>query len=185
MAGRHRRPTAWRRILDGMVRSRNRARRAALLAEVAALRVTVAEMRAAVAHAEAEAARLAADLATTRAELTTTTVELATTRAELATAREQLTAPVHGPVMPPATLEMPLVRLALSRSVQVQPLLTREMAIALASPDRGPDTVRTEIVLADLPERPLLDPKADRDTEARDDITQATTEATTPAARIA
>jgi hypothetical protein len=152
--------------MDGLVRSRNRARRAALLAEVAALRVTVAEMRAALEHAETQAARLAADLATTRAELTTTTVHLAATRAELAAARELLVAPVQGPVLPPATLEMPLVRLALSRSVQ--PVLTRDMAVALASPDRGADTARTEIVLADLPERPLLDPKADRDNEPRD-----------------
>jgi hypothetical protein len=149
-----------------MVRSRNRARRAALLAEVAALRVTVAEMRAALEHAEAQAARLAADLATTRAELTTTTVHLAATKAELAAAREQLVAPVQGPMLPPATLEMPLVRLALSRSVQ--PVLTRDMALALAAPDRGADTARTEIVLADLPERPLLDPKTDRDTQPRD-----------------
>jgi hypothetical protein len=150
-----------------MVRSRNRARRAALLAEVAALRVTVAEMRSALEHAETEAARLAADLATTRAELTTTNVHLAAAKAELVATREQLAAPVQGPTLPPATLEMPLVRLALARSVQ--PVLTRDMALALASPDRGPDTARTEIVLADLPERPLLDPRADRDTEAIDD----------------
>ena len=58
-----------------------------------------------------------------------------------------------------------------------------EVAAALASPDRSPDTVRTEIVLepapapadkmawsvlANLPERPLLDPRADRDQEPRD-----------------
>jgi hypothetical protein len=152
--------------MDGLVRSRNRARRAALLAEVAALRVTVAEMRAALDHAEAAAARLAADLATARAELTTTTVHLAAAQAELVATREQLRAPVQGPALPPATLEMPLVRLALSRAVQ--PVLTREMALALAAPDRSPDTAPTEIILADLPERPLLDPKADRDAEPRD-----------------
>lgn len=155
--------------MDVLVRSRNRARRAALLAEVAALRVTVAEMRAALEHAETQAAQLAADLATTRAELTTTTVHLAAAQAELVAAREQLAAPVQGPVMPPATLEMPLVRLALSRAVQ--PVLTRDMALALAAPDRSPDSARTEIVLADLPERPLLDPKVDRDSEPRDAAT--------------
>jgi hypothetical protein len=158
--------------MDGLVRSRNRARRAALLAEVAALRVTVAEMRAAVELVEAQAARLAADLATTTAQLTTTTVELASTRAELAAARGQIEAPVQGPVMPPATLEMPLVRLALSRAVQ--PVLTREMALALASPDRGADSARTQIVLSDLPEQPLLDPTADRDSEPRDHAALAT-----------
>ena len=55
------------------------------------------------------------------------------------------------PAGPPATLELPLVRLALARSAGRS--LTREMAAALASPDRSQDTARTEIVLADLPER--------------------------------
>ncbi len=46
MAGRHRRPPAWRRLLTSMVRSRDEARTAALRAEVVALRATVAELRA-------------------------------------------------------------------------------------------------------------------------------------------
>ena len=45
MAGRHRRPNAWRRLLTSMVRSRDRARTAALQAEVVALRSIVAELR--------------------------------------------------------------------------------------------------------------------------------------------
>lgn len=164
--GRHRRPrrlavwgrsvrTALRRPLvaaaagttatmSRLVRSTRRAQVAALSAEVIALRVTVAEMRDAVARAEARAESLAAELAVTR---------------------ELAAAPVQGPAAmppagPPATLELPLVRLALARSAGRS--LTREMAAALASPDRSQDTARTEIVLADLPERGLLDPVTDR-----------------------
>ena len=130
--------------MSRLVRSTRRAQVAALSAEVVALRVTVAEMRDAVAAAEARADALAA---------------------ELAVARELAVAPVQGPAAlppagPPASLELPLVRLALARSAGRS--LTREMAAALASPDRGADTARTEIVLADLPERLLLDPVADR-----------------------
>jgi hypothetical protein len=127
-----------------LVRSTRRAQLAALSAEVIALRVTVAEMRDAVTRAEARAEALAT---------------------ELTAARELAAAPVQGPAAlppagPPATLELPLVRLALARSAGLS--LNREMAAALANADRGPDTARTEIVLADLPERQLLDPAVDR-----------------------
>lgn len=133
-----------------LVRSTRRAQLAALSAEVIALRVTVAEMRDAVVRAEARADALAA---------------------ELATARELAAAPVQGPAAlppagPPATLELPLVRLALARAAGRT--LDREMAAALASPDRGPDTAPTEIVLADLPERQLLDATLDRDAQPVD-----------------
>lgn len=145
-----------------LLRSRHSARTAALSAEVIALRVTVGEMRAALDRADARVEALAV---------------------RLAAAREVAAAPVQGPatappVAPPAqvSLEMPLVRLALARTAGLS--LTREMAAALAAPDRGPDTATTEIVLADLPERPLLDPTADRDAEPLDHAVAADTATT-------
>lgn len=137
--------------LARLFRSGQKARLAALDAEVVALRVTVAQMREAVAAAEATATALAAELAATRDQLTTT--------------RELLTAPVHGPAAmpvagPPVALELPLVRLALARTAGRT--LDREMAAALATADRSPDTAQTEIVLSALPERSLLDPVTDR-----------------------
>jgi len=66
----------------------------------------------------------------------------------------------------PATLELPLMQLALSR--EAEPPLTREMAAALAAPDRGEDSARVDIVLVDLPEGELLDPLAGRDGDLRD-----------------
>ena len=130
--------------LARLFRSGQKARLAALDAEVVALRLTVAQMREAVTAAEATATALAAELAATR---------------------DLLTTPVHGPAAmpvagPPVALELPLVRLALARTAGRT--LDREMAAALASADRSPDTARTEIVLSDLPERSLLDPVADR-----------------------
>ena len=130
--------------LARLFRSGQKARLAALDAEVVALRLTVAQMREAVATAEATATALAAELAATR---------------------DLLSAPAHGPAAmpvagPPVALELPLVRLALARTAGRT--LDREMAAALATADRSPDTARTEIVLSDLPERSLLDPVADR-----------------------
>jgi hypothetical protein len=163
MAGRHRRPPAWRRALTSaagslrsLLRSRDAARRAAeqaaLLAEVVALRTTVGEMRAALDAAEARATALAAQLAQARAEAA-------------AAAERHAAATVPGPA-----LHLPLVRLALDRTAE--PALTRDMALALAAPDRGADTATTEIVLprtlADLPEQTLLDPVADRDDSPAD-----------------
>jgi hypothetical protein len=147
--------------LGRLFRSGQKARLAALDAEVVALRVTVAQMREAVATAEAAATALAAELAATR---------------------ELLTAPAQGPAAlppagPPVALELPLVRLALARTAGRT--LSREMAAALATADRSPDTARTEIVLADLPERELLDPVADRGAAPVDPAAAA---ATTPPA---
>jgi hypothetical protein len=144
--------------LARLFRSGQKARLAALDAEVVALRVTVAQMREAVAAADATSTALAAELTTTRDQLTTT-------RDQLTTTRELLTAPAHGPAVPPVAgppvaLELPLVRLALARTAGRT--LDREMAAALATADRSPDTAQTEIVLSDLPERSLLDPAADR-----------------------
>lgn len=155
MAGRHRRPPAWRRGLSSttaqlarLVRTRDRARSAALLAEVVALRTTLGQLRAALADSEETVARLTAELAADRPVAT-------------------------GPV-----LELPLVRLALDRADE--PPLTREMTLALVAADRGADTATTDIVLAEpaelpeqpvLPEKALLDPVADRGAELTDAAT--------------
>jgi len=153
--------------LSRLVRSTRRAQVAALSAEVVALRLTVGEMRDAVARAEARAEAMAA---------------------QLSTVRELAAAPVQGPAAlpptgPPSTLELPLVRLALARSAGRS--LSREMAAALASPDRGPDTARSEIVLADLPERVLLDPVTDRAAEPVDPAGQPVDPAGQPASQPA
>jgi hypothetical protein len=126
-----------------MVRSRDRARTAALQAEVIALRATVARLRAELAQVRAAAAVPAA--------------------AEVSW----------------VTLQLPLVQRALGDPDDVA--AGPEVAAALAAPDRSPDTAETEIVLepapaaklawtvlANLPEGPLLDPRADRDAEPRD-----------------
>ena len=143
MAGRHRKPPAWQRLLRSALGGRagvRPARAAALHAEVIGLRATVTALRRDLDLALARSSELAARLA-----------------AEAA------------PVMaaaPPVLLELPLLRLALTRVAE--PPLTREMAIALSAPDRGADTARVEIVLADLPEHSLLDPLTDRGTDLRD-----------------
>ncbi len=151
MAGRHRRPPVWRRAvstsLARLVRSRNRARTAALRAEVVALRATVAELRADLETTLARSAELAAELTAARAAAVPVAVE-----------------PAAAPAGP--SLQLPLVRLALDR--EAEPALTYDMALALAAPDRGQDTARTDIVLRDLPERTLLDPRSDRDDDAAD-----------------
>ena len=159
-----------------MVRSRDRARTAALQAEVVALRSVVAQLR----------------------------DELGRVRAQAAAAAEaavMVPAPVSAPVAADlaevrwVTLQMPLVQLALGDPADVT--TGPEVAAALAHPDRGEDTAETEIVLdpapalepaavleqalarppadrlawtvlANLPERPLLDPRSDRDSEPRD-----------------
>ena len=152
MAGRHRRPNAWRRALSGLGLRRTgvtAARAAALNVEVIALRATVASLRADLAEALARSAELDATLAR-NAELET---QLAAATAAAA------------PV-PALTLDLPLMKVALAR--EIGPPLTRDMAAALASPDRGEDTASVEIVLADLPESELLDPIADRDGDLRD-----------------
>ena len=151
-----------------MVRSRDRARTAALQAEVVALRSVVAQLR--------------DELGRVRAEAAAAAVVAAAPAPELAEVRW-------------VTLQMPLVQLALGDPADVT--TGPEVAAALAHPDRGEDTAETEIVLdpaavpepavvpepalaaapadrlawtvlANLPERPLLDPRSDRDSEPRD-----------------
>lgn len=148
-----------------MVRSRDKARTAALRAEVVALRATVAELRAELAQVRAEAA-----IATAPAAAGPAAVEQGVAEAGW------------------VTLRMPLVKLALGDPADVA--AGPDVAAALAAPDRSADTVLTEIVLeptpapadrlawsvlANLPERRLLDPKADRDQEPRDHARQAAT----------
>lgn len=177
MAGRHRRPPAWRRAfstsLRRLVRSRDDVRTAALEAEVVALRATVAGLRADLETALARSAELTAHLEQARADAAA--AEAAAAVAAAAAEPEVQTAP------PVVSLQLPLVRMALER--EAEPALTRDMAIALSTPDRGEDTARTEIVLRDLPEHPLLDPKADRDREPVDHATETVHEET--ARRIA
>ena len=154
-----------------MVRSRDRARTAALQAEVVALRSVVAQLRDELGRVRAEAAAAAA-------------------------AAVMVPAPASSPAeVRWVTLQMPLVQLALGDPADVTQ--GPEVAAALAHPDRGEDTAETEIVLdpapmldpaavlehalartpadrlawtvlANLPERPLLDPRSDRDSEPRD-----------------
>ena len=163
MAGRHRRPPAWRRAfstsLRRLVRSRDDVRAAALEAEVVALRATVAGLRADLESAMARSAELSAHLEQARADAA------AAEAAAVAAAAAAVEPEVEG-APPVVSLQLPLVRMALAR--EAEPALTRDMALALTTPDRGEDTARTEIVLRDLPEHPLLDPKADRDREPVD-----------------
>ena len=156
MAGRHRKAPAWRRILTSLVRSRDRARTAALHAEVVALRATVATLR-----AEVETSRARAEAATTGADLRW------------------------------LTMRLPLVQVALTDPVA-----------ALAAADRSPDVSVESVVavdpvaavetapadriawsvLANLPERALLDPRLDRHAELRDPATEGLDTAATAAA---
>ena len=146
-----------------MVRSRDEARTAALRAEVVALRATVAELRAELIRVQAEAAAVPAAVAAP--ELVAATADVGW-----------------------VTLQMPLVKLALADPGEVA--AGPDVAAALAAPDRSEDTVETEIVLemspapadrlawsvlANLPERRLLDPKADRDQQPVDHAREAAT----------
>lgn len=146
-----------------MVRSRDEARTAALRAEVVALRATVAELR-------AELARVG------------------TAPAAPNTASASLTAVEKAVESGWVTLRMPLVKMALGDPAAVA--TGPDVAAAMAAPDRSADTVLTEIVLeptpapadrlawsvlANLPERGLLDPTSDRDQEPRDHAREAAT----------
>jgi hypothetical protein len=115
----------------------------------------------------AEVVALRALVAELRADLESTLARSAELEAELAAAQAPVVVEQAAPAGP--ALRLPLVRLALDR--EVEPALTREMALALSAPDRGEDTATTEIVLGDLPERNLLDPRADRDSEPVDPVT--------------
>ena len=145
-------------MLSSLVRSRDQARAAALQTEVVALRTIVAMLRTELADVRAAAAAAAATAAAAVPPEPAAEAELGW-----------------------VSLRMPLVRLALGDPAEVAS--GPDVAAALASPDRSPDTAETEIVLepaptpadrlawtvlAELPERPLLDPRSDRDSEPRD-----------------
>jgi hypothetical protein len=159
-----------------MVRSRDRARTAAFQAEVVALRAVVAQLRDELGRVRAEAAATVAAAA----------AEAAAVVAAAEAAAAVAAAPADVADVRWVTLQMPLVRLALGDPAEVSK--GPEVAAALADPDRGPDTAATEIVLepapapadrlawtvlANLPERPLLDPRSDRDSEPRDPAADA------------
>jgi len=139
MAGRHRKPPAWRRVLSSLMRSRASVRTAAMRAEILALRATVAALR----------------------------EELDTLRAAAAAEREA--APAVRPAVSAAagsTLDLPLVRLALDDVAVDRGTDAALTEIVLTT---SPVTATGEAVaLADLPERALLDPAEHRDAEPVD-----------------
>jgi hypothetical protein len=153
--------------MTALVRSRDRARTAALQAEVVVLRAAVAGLRDELARVQAAASAAA---------------EASAVAAEAAAAEAAEALAVAGEPAPRwLTLQLPLVRLALGDPAEVA--TGPDVAAALASPDRGLDTAEVEVVLetapapadrlawsvlANLPERPLLDPTLDRDAEPRD-----------------
>ncbi len=156
-----------------MVRSRDDARTAALRAEVVALRATVAGLRAELAWMTRAAAE-----ATEAAELAQ--------RATAAPTAMPLKSVEQAAEVGWVTLQMPLVKMALGDpdAVATGP----DVAAALASPDRGEDTVAIELVLepspppadrlawsvlANLPEGRLLDPRVDRDQQPVDHSREA------------
>jgi len=71
--------------------------------------------------------------------------EVIALRVTVASLRADLDGALAG--APLVTLDLPLVRLALSR--EVEPALTRDMARALAAPDRGLDSANVRIVMAE------------------------------------
>jgi hypothetical protein len=158
MAGRHRRTPAWRRVLLRLRRSDRAARTAALQAEVIALRATVRELRAELETVWASAAAattLARTAEATRWELALPLVQVALSPAEIAETRAAAAA---------------------------TPALAGVTSIAL---DLRPDTAATEIVLNDLPESALLDPKQARDADVSDPVTAKAAETVLPERRTA
>ena len=173
MAGRHRKPPAWRRVLTSMLRTRHRVRTAALRAEIVALRATVAALQAEISDLREAAA--AAPVAAT------------------AVAAPVASAPAS------VTLDLPLVRLALddvavdrgpdvALTEIVLDVASVTSAQAAAAPvAAGPaaavlparDDRLAWSVLANLPERPLLDPRLDRPAEPVDPAAAAAATAAT------
>jgi hypothetical protein len=154
MAGRHRRPPAWRRFLLRLRRSDRAARFAALQAEVAALRATVTSLR-----DELGATRAAAAMAAQEHAMALTAALTDTTEAGRLTW---------------LSLELPLVELSPEQ-------VAADAAAAINTDDEGLDLedtgeillpeLETEIVLPEvaarleLPEAALLDPARERDAE--------------------
>lgn len=128
MAGRHRRPPAWRRLLLRLTRSDRAARRAALQAEVVALRATVLALR-----AELDAVQVSVSTAAGPSPLEMRWV----------------------------TLNLPLLRAALEPVAPVEPASIIELDLR----EHAAGGSGKELVLADLPEAALLDPRHDRGVE--------------------
>ena len=145
MAGRHRKPPAWRRVLSSLLRSRASVRTAAMRAEILALRATVAALQ---------------------EELDTLRAAAAAEREAAPAVRPAAAAPAAG-----STLDLPLVRLALDDVAVDRGADAALTEIVLTT---SPVTATGEAVtLADLPERVLLDPAEDRDAEPVDLATAA------------
>lgn len=144
MAGRHRKPPAWRRVLTSMLRSRNRVRTAAMRAEIIALRATIADLQAELGVLRETALAVARETA-------------------LAEARETAPAAASRPVV----LDLPLVRLALD-DVAVDRGPDTALTEIVLEPTRAPADRLAWSVLASLPERELLDPAIDRGSEPVD-----------------
>jgi len=134
-----------------MLRTRNRVRTAALRAEIFALRATVSALQAELVMLRELSAAQATAAVAPPAPAAVETATPATAAAAPAGVSPMAASPAS------LTLALPLMRLALSDVVV----------------DRGRDTALTEIVLGDLPERPLLDPRTDRDAQAVDVATPA------------
>ena len=148
MAGRHRKPPAWRRVLSSLLRSRASVRTAAMRAEILALRATVAALQEELDTLRAAAAAAAAE------------------REAAPAVRPAAAAQAAG-----STLDLPLVRLALDDVAVDRGADAALTEIVLTT---SPVTATGEAVtLADLPERVLLDPAEDRDAEPVDLATAA------------
>ena len=146
MAGRHRKAPAWRKILASLVRSRDSARVAALGAEVVALRATVVELR-----ADLELARARAEAATIGADQRWLSMRLPLVQVALADPIAALASPDRSPDVPVEVVE-------------AAPAAVAEAAPAAVAED-APSTRMARMawsVLANLPERDLLDPRTDR-----------------------
>ncbi len=138
------------------MRSRDRARTAALHAEVVALRATVATLR-----AEVETSRARAEAATTGADLRWLTMRLPLVQVALTDPVVALMASDRSPDV------------AVESVVAVEPAET-QIAAAFEVPavETAPADRIAWSVLANLPERHLLDPRLDRDAEPRDPATE-------------
>lgn len=153
MAGRHRRPPAWRRLLLRLRRNDRAARFAALQVEVSVLRATVAELR-----SELSAARAAA-----AAQAETQAVALAAATPPTTLSWLSMDLPV---------LETPAVAAPAVAAVAAAPAATAPvLASAAAFEVKLDDTAEIEIVFADLPEAAMLDPRRAREDEVVDPAT--------------
>lgn len=142
MAGRHRRPPAWRRLLLRLRGSDRAARLAALQVELEVLRATVAELRTELGAARAQNAAQAQAHALALAAATPPVITLDPAARRI---------PVRGPALEPV----------------VEPVLQPVASAASMDIDLG-DSREIAIMLAALPEAGLLDPRKSRDDDVAD-----------------